>query len=248
MLYVWPVAKQEWCCKHEKIGCEVKVEQHTDAVKQACPEVLLVEGAEEEQLPRMGIFARGEKLHDGRPVYANANEQFMYFWGPFKGWRIGDSILSPMAGLKSLPGEDAPCPNKATGWTYFEEGKWASKLPVVITEVDPNEGGSIISAALVPRSRPLRGTTRSSAPSDAAAGDVAATWGAPGLALRTAGWGLISAAFVTMVAWHRRRAQHDGAYSPVEPGVGSAAEPLHAGGPFQQNPSAAEPDSLRLLA
>lgn len=97
-----------------------------------CDEVLRVRGAESVQAPRMGFYKKAPGMHDGRPIFENAQGQFLYFWGPFKEWRIGDSFTSPYAGVKSRPNEDAQCPNDATGWVVFGGTSWLDSLPLEI--------------------------------------------------------------------------------------------------------------------
>jgi len=97
-----------------------------------CEEVVQVVGAEAAQAPRMGFYKQTGESHDGRPIYENINDQFLYFWSPYKEWRIGDSFSSPYAGVKSKAGEDADCPDEATGWVVFESEGWSTESKVEI--------------------------------------------------------------------------------------------------------------------
>lgn len=93
-----------------------------------------VTGAEQVQGPRMGDYTQESFLHDGRPVYKNKFGQFLYYWGAFKGWRIGDSYTSPFAGVKSKAGEGVECPDEATGWTVFAGSGWLAAYHITITK------------------------------------------------------------------------------------------------------------------
>lgn len=121
-----------------------------------------VRGAEVVQGPRMGFFSWRNLTHDGKPVYENTNGQFLFYWGPFQGWRIGDSFTSPFAGLKSMAGEAAACPNEATGWTAYAGPGWTTEYDIEISEATAlpsaiEEAATLPEAATRQRLRPAAG-------------------------------------------------------------------------------------------
>lgn len=122
--------------------------------KKACGEVLHVRGAEEVQGPRMGFYQRRAFDHDGRPLYQNSNGQFLYYWGPFKGWRIGDSYTSPFAGVKSKAGEGVACPGEATGWSVFAGKGWGDWYNIEIVKATSKEIAPPIQAVEIEGARP----------------------------------------------------------------------------------------------
>jgi len=101
-----------------------------------CSFIVRATGVEDLQAPRMGDYTQQDFLHDGRAVYGNAKGQFLYYWGPFKGWRIGDSYGSPFAGVKSLAYEDARCPDEATGWQVYAGTGWTGMYNIQIERVN----------------------------------------------------------------------------------------------------------------
>lgn len=109
------------------------------------------------QSPRMGFFHRKEGLlQDGRPVYQNPQGQFVYYWGAFKAWRIGDSYTSPFAGVKSKAQEGARCPYQATGWRVFAGSGWIDSYNVQVLKASsqPAEAISLNEAVELKRNRP----------------------------------------------------------------------------------------------
>jgi len=56
----------------------------------------------------------------GRHVYLHEDgAKYLYFWLPWRDWKIGSDYTSSAAGLISVSNLDARCPETAGAWRYY---------------------------------------------------------------------------------------------------------------------------------
>ena len=65
----------------------------------------------------------GGTAHDNYPLYQNDEDQYLYYWGASRGWKIGSNYTSSAAGVTSLNYMEG-CPDAFSSWSLFYDGSW----------------------------------------------------------------------------------------------------------------------------
>ena len=69
-----------------------------------------VSGGYKHQSKRMGVFTRTGTVVNGRWVYKNSEDQYLYFPSGY-GWRISSDYTTSSSGVKDPSSSNALCPN-----------------------------------------------------------------------------------------------------------------------------------------
>ena len=87
------------------------------------------------QSVRMGTFTRMSGVtRFGRPVYQNANQQYLYYWEGIKAWLIGADYTKGTAGVISEDGGnelDAPLV-PAGNWYEHKDGSFQANSDITV--------------------------------------------------------------------------------------------------------------------
>jgi hypothetical protein len=86
----------------------------------------------------MGLYVKVDALEQGyRPVYKlflfdrkGSIERYLFYLPSWKTWIVGDNYTSDAAYIRSDTSE-APCPDLATGWQAWIQGRWV-KNPITV--------------------------------------------------------------------------------------------------------------------
>ncbi|CAK0869060.1 unnamed protein product [Prorocentrum cordatum] len=109
---------------------------HACATLDPCAGTLVAQGGEAVQGSRMGTFAITTHPlapeNDWRPVYANAEGQFLYYWKAYGDWRIGALHTTEDCGVQSGPGA-AACPTEAAAWSAWTGAAWTYAHSITVT-------------------------------------------------------------------------------------------------------------------
>lgn len=89
---------------------------------------VIVEGAEDLYPLFMGTYSvvqvKSVPMNAGRQIYKNTAGKYLYYWGRFQAWRIGDDYRTSSDDstvMLSLDNEHTQFPADATGWLYQEK-------------------------------------------------------------------------------------------------------------------------------
>lgn len=101
------------------------------------PSNLIVTGAEQTlQWDSMGIFTKQNvsltEHQDGRPVYRNEHDKYLFFWRKDMQWQIGDAYdNSDCVAFSSCT---STCPTEASHWFLWDGSDWSDAAPVTIKQ------------------------------------------------------------------------------------------------------------------
>eukprot|EP00405_Crypthecodinium_cohnii_P012197 CAMPEP_0206437662 /NCGR_PEP_ID=MMETSP0324_2-20121206/11171_1 /ASSEMBLY_ACC=CAM_ASM_000836 /TAXON_ID=2866 /ORGANISM="Crypthecodinium cohnii, Strain Seligo" /LENGTH=937 /DNA_ID=CAMNT_0053904979 /DNA_START=76 /DNA_END=2889 /DNA_ORIENTATION=- len=92
--------------------------------KSACRGAYRIHASENVPEQYLGEYSRLDtqvsRHQVGRPIYRNEHGMFLYYWNETQDWHIGPQYANPSgdsyAQLRSLPFQDATCPDEATRW------------------------------------------------------------------------------------------------------------------------------------
>jgi hypothetical protein len=93
----------------------------SNAMWTCCCDIVVVSGAESVQASRMGTVALSGTAN-GKGLYQNSEQQFLYFWPGADHWLIGSHSDASRAGVKSLGG--SICPESETSWQSYHDDDW----------------------------------------------------------------------------------------------------------------------------
>jgi len=99
-----------------------------------CYNSVMVSGAEAVQASTMGTYTKVAGLTQGdRPVFQRAGTtMYLFFWPSVGVWFIGSDYSSDVVGARSSGNRGALCPDQATGWQAYAEGRWVSTYPITV--------------------------------------------------------------------------------------------------------------------
>lgn len=111
-----------------------------------CADVIKMSGDTKHQPRSMGIYRKTPitrvwyddpqdrflpetpfQVHAGRPIYKGDNGMWLYYWGPFKSWRVGRNYTNVSSTVSSRSYyENTWCPEDSERWYVFDkEGNWS---------------------------------------------------------------------------------------------------------------------------
>jgi hypothetical protein len=104
-----------------------------------CYDAVTVSGAEAGQSFSMGLYVKVDALEQGyRPVYKLFGfdrqgfiEKYLFYLPSWKIWIVGDNFTSDAAYIRSDTSE-APCPDLATGWQAWIQGRGWVTNPITV--------------------------------------------------------------------------------------------------------------------
>ena len=115
---------------------------YTLLVREACPNKIEVKGAETIQASRMGIFGKTSYMSNDnarRPIYTNANDEYLFYWVSAKDWFIGPDYTSSTAGIRTIGDSGSACPTASMSWQVFANGDWSSAYALLVREACPEK-------------------------------------------------------------------------------------------------------------
>ena len=99
-----------------------------------CCSNMILAGAEDVQIARMGQFAVVPGVaQNNRPVYKNSHNQYLYYWltDAYQSWLVGPNYNTSSAGVTSKPLENTLCPTDATPpWRAYSSGSWNNRADI----------------------------------------------------------------------------------------------------------------------
>ena len=71
-----------------------------------------------------GVYHLTTTISNGNSVYKQSDgDNYLYYWTPFKAWRVGHSYLKPDAGIHGY-GESGSCPTHTNKWYQHHDNSW----------------------------------------------------------------------------------------------------------------------------
>jgi hypothetical protein len=101
------------------------------ATSACCFHTVVVSGAESVQLTRMGSFTLTGTAN-GRTLYQNTEQQYLYYWSDSGTWKIGSSFDAASGGVQSSSGRSS-CPHTATSWRSYHDNAWNTSPFMTVT-------------------------------------------------------------------------------------------------------------------
>ena len=101
-----------------------------------CVESVTVSGVDAVQPAQMDTYTKmPSETHAGRPVYqlVGSTITYLFYSARTGGWIISSDYLLPDSpSVMSTGNAGAACPDEATGWQAYAEGRWVSTYPITV--------------------------------------------------------------------------------------------------------------------
>ena len=81
----------------------------------------------------MGVYNKKEGTHNERPYYViDTGNRYLYY-SDRGDWRVGDTLGSRAARIKTTETGLNEIPLGAGGWEYYDGGKWTSDPKITVS-------------------------------------------------------------------------------------------------------------------